>query len=315
MKLIHSDERLNELLLANAPIEVAAYLLAIPREEISDFMLLSQGMTNHSYRFSADDRQYILRMPGAGTTELLSRPQEGAVYQAIAPLHISEEVVAFDCSTGIKLSVFMEDCRTISPDSWEDITLCMDVLYFLHHSNAHVAHVFDLRERLGFYSRLCLHSGAALPEHYTYDINVIYGLLTHVEAMQIPQTICHIDTVPGNFLVRPNGIMHLIDWEYSAMADPLTDVAMFLLRSSYSYEDSVRILNFYLGRSSTEEELFRLFTLMSAGSLLWTLWSAYKTAQGEDFTEYGAGMYQRYQTYVQFAKMLSPVYGDAAAGI
>lgn len=301
MKFIEQDERLYEML-AGEPIEIAAYLLGVTADKIERFQVQSQGMTNHSYRFYCDGNGYILRLPGAGTSELINREQEGHVYLEIANLGISEKVVAFDCNTGIKLSVFMEDCRTLDPDNWDDVSLSLDVLHYLHNSGKRVEHSFELRERLSYYSRLCINGGAALPENYIEDINLAYSLLDGIDAMGVERTICHIDTVPANFIIQKSSIMRLIDWEYSAMGDPITDVAMLALRCEYDYDMSIKALDYYLGRRSDDSEKQRLFTLMASAGLLWTLWSAYKMLDGEDYTEYSDKMYRLFKIYAAYAR-------------
>ena len=54
---------------------------------------MKTGMTNRSYFFFARGGQYIIRVPGEGTEQMINRAQEHAVYNVIAPLGISEEVL------------------------------------------------------------------------------------------------------------------------------------------------------------------------------------------------------------------------------
>ena len=52
--------------------------------------------------------------------------------------------------------------------------------------------------------------------------------------------LCHIDSVPDNFLMQGEGEnekISLIDWEYAGMQDEDVDIAMFAIYALYEKED------------------------------------------------------------------------------
>ena len=69
-------------------------------EEVKKLRVIKAGMTNRSYSFYIQDKQYIIRIPGEGTEELINRAQENAVYRVISSLDISERIHYFDPVTG-----------------------------------------------------------------------------------------------------------------------------------------------------------------------------------------------------------------------
>ena len=49
----------------------------------------------------------------------------------------------------------------------------------------------------------------------------VISLKDQLEEIGIEKKSCHIDLVPENFIEDETGRVYLIDWEYSAMNDPM----------------------------------------------------------------------------------------------
>ena len=122
--------------------------------EVEELQTMKTGMTNRSYAFFVKGNRYIIRIPGEGTDRLINRAQEYAVYRAIAPLKISETVHYFDPVTGIKIASYLTDAHVCDSGNWEEVTKCIAALREFHSNRLHVAHSFDLWERLDFYESL-----------------------------------------------------------------------------------------------------------------------------------------------------------------
>ena len=63
-------------------IDVIAETMGVSTEAVTDISVLKKGMTNRSFRFRCKGQAYIMRIPGEGTDQLISRPNEAAVYAA-----------------------------------------------------------------------------------------------------------------------------------------------------------------------------------------------------------------------------------------
>ena len=122
--------------------------------EVEALQTMKTGMTNRSYAFFVKGNRYIIRIPGEGTDRLINRAQEYAVYRAIAPLKISETVHYFDPVTGIKIASYLTDAHVCDSGNWEKVAKCIAALRGFHSNRLHVAHSFDLWERLDFYESL-----------------------------------------------------------------------------------------------------------------------------------------------------------------
>ncbi len=90
-QLRHLEESSSEL--DTEIIDLITQELEVNARDIYDIFILESGKTNRSFRFTAKDKQYIMRIPGEGTDELVSRENEYIVYQLLKGRSISDKVV------------------------------------------------------------------------------------------------------------------------------------------------------------------------------------------------------------------------------
>ena len=66
------------------------------------------GLTNRTYRvIYPDGMQYVVRIPGEGTDQLINRRQEAAVYHAIADKNICDDIAYINPENGYKITEFL----------------------------------------------------------------------------------------------------------------------------------------------------------------------------------------------------------------
>ena len=281
----------------NQAMELISEVFHVKESEIHNIRCLKAGMTNKSFLFQVHDKHYICRIPGPGTGMLINRRQEGDVLEAVTPLGITEHVVYFNRETGYKITEYYENARNADPGSEEEMSLCMQLLRTFHQSGIQLQHSFDIRERISFYETLCKNHGGIPFEDYYQVKEWMTILMNHLDQLNRPQGISHIDSVADNFLFLPDGEIKLIDWEYCGMCDQLIDVAMCAIYSYYEEDQVDWLLETYLNRKPTKEEQTVTYSYIALGGFLWSLWAVYKSALGEEFGEYTIIMYRYAKRY------------------
>ena len=113
-------------------------------EEITDVTAMSAGMTNSSYRFKIKGEEYIIRIPGRGTRQLVNRTAEKNAYKALKGQDFCDEVLYISRRTGYKITRFIENTRTCDPYNEVDVRACMDVLKRFHSLKLKTNYSFDL---------------------------------------------------------------------------------------------------------------------------------------------------------------------------
>lgn len=297
-------------------MQLVSKVFAVPESQIVNIRCMKAGMTNKSWLFELSGKAFICRIPGQGTEKLINRRQEAAVYEAVKPLGITDEVYYFDPQTGYRISRYYHGARNADFTKAEELQEAMQMLKRLHNSGICVAHSFDIRERIDWYEQLCRATGQEIPfEDYSEVRRKADEVMAWLDSLKRPHTLAHIDGTYDNFIVTDEGLK-LIDWEYSGMADPLIDLGMCAIYSYMNFEEAEALLNIYVGIDGgvalagckKEQALQVVYAYMGLGGLLWALWGVYKSMQGEQFGDYTLKMY-RYMKDVY--KKLKPLLGSA----
>lgn len=281
--------------------EIAAGALGADINDLSRFILMGRGMTNDSYVFLCKDKKYIYRQAGQGSEMLVDRYREYSNYMALKGLGISDNVVYHNPVSGTKITEFIEDCSNIDITNPYHMRLSLDALRYLHNSGIKPPHDFDFLKTIDYYEEICHNAEADLFSSYRSYRNTVEDLLTRVEKLNPPKCFCHIDFVPGNCLLTKEGKVVLIDWEYSGGQDPVVDVSMFCISAALNKAQSDRLLKEYLMRAPTLEEQARFYTYIATAGLMWSLWSVYKTANGEVYEGYTDRTYNLCKKYSRLA--------------
>lgn len=287
--LIHSNSEILDVIKNSFDIELA---------DIYDIKTIKEGKTNDSFIFSVRNQKYVFRNPGNGTDQLINRKEEYDVYKAIDKLGVSDEIIYFDEKNGYKITKYIDNSRQINTENPEEIKLVLKKIKSLHNSQVKVDHEFDIEERINFYYELCKKNNAILFKDFEDVYSNIKKILEILKEIKRPQVLAHIDSAPANFLYKKGNII-LLDWEYAGMADPLIDIAMYVPSKGLKKQEVSRLLDMYLERDHTKEELFIIYIYISLAGFLWSLWAQYKQSCGEDFGTYGMDQYKYARDYAR----------------
>lgn len=272
-------------------------------DDISELVPLSKGMTNHSYLFTCKGNQYILRIPGEGTEDLVDREHEAAVYKVIASLGLCDDPVYIDTESGLKITGFLENVHTCDPYNEGEVDKCMSLLRKLHERRLNVDHGVDLFENIAHYESLAVRNPV---EHNTYfeTKEKVLSLRRYVESHKEESCLTHIDAVPGNFLFyNKDGTeqLQLTDWEYAGMQDPHVDLAMFCLSSRYDRKHVDRLIDIYFENRCDKTTRAKVYCYISICGLMWSNWAEYKRIHGIEFGDYAEVQLQYAIDYYKIA--------------
>ena len=180
------------------------------------------GLTNRSIRVTAGKLDYVLRLPGAAAGQYLSRSTELHNARLAAEIDISPPVLFADADRGIMLLPYLTGSRHLTVADLKDpgvIAKIAALLARLHGSGLvfeNTMSAFPITDRylaIGSDERLQRLRIAARP------------LESALAADRLRLAPCHIDPNTANFLRCTDGRLRLIDWEFSAMCEPIWDLA------------------------------------------------------------------------------------------
>lgn len=259
--------------------------------DIKHIETLKEGMTNDSFLFEVNNAKYVFRSPGIGSNELIDRKAEALVYEVIKDYNISDEVVYIDPNRGYKISKYIEGARVIDINSHKEVKMAFAKLRELHSLEVDNLHTFDISSQIERYHALTLQVDGILYNDFELVYADIKLVLDYIAKLERPLTLCHIDAVYTNFLYVDNKVV-LLDFEYAGLADSLIDVAMYCVFAECEHSEIDNLTALYLERKPSFEELTIVYSYVALAGFLWSLWTLYKQASGEDFGLYGIVQYQ-----------------------
>lgn len=277
-------------------------MFGVDKSEITNISGLFEGMTNRHMRFTLAGTNYLLRVPGEGSNEIINRYEEAEVYEVLKGKHISDVISYITPEKGYKITEFWNNARICDINDWDDVTRSIKHLRKLHDMNLEVRHSFDLRDRISHYEML-RNSDSSFMD-YQATRSKVMELLDILDTLPREWCLCHIDSASVNFLFVGEEL-HLIDWEYAAMCDPHIDIAMFCIFADYNQDQIDDVINIYFDQNASELSRLKVYSYVAISGFLWSIWSEYKANMGVDFGDYTIKQYRYAKEYYKKAMMLS----------
>lgn len=269
--------------------------LGVSENDIKEILPVG-GMTNKNYKAFVDNKAYIIRIPGAGTSSMINRKDEMRNSKLAAKKGIDAKILFFDEESGVKIAELIEGAETLNQATAkkkENMELVVGALRTLHNSELPMENRFDVFEKIEDYENIVKKVNGTLFEDYDETKERVLKLEKTLEEYGMEIKPCHNDTVPENFVKDINERMFLIDWEYSGLNDPMWDLAAHSIECDFSEDDEELFLDIYFNNSIEEKHKIRILIYKICQDFLWSIWTVLKEAQGDDFGTYGIDRYNR----------------------
>ena len=277
-------------------------------EEWKDICRLG-GMTNHSYKITRNDgEEYLVRIPGDGTEEMINRLDERKSTELGCRLGIDSPLLFFG-DDGRKVMKFIHDPQEMNEEvmkKMENLRQAAAIFHKLHTCGEDTGVRFEVFEMADLYERIIRDGGVAFYEDYEEVKQTVMDIKAAVDAAGIaPRVPCHNDSLMGNWVLDGDGKLYLIDWEYSGMNEAMWDLSCLSIEADYSPELDNQLLEAYFGRPATVEEKKRFIAAKMYVDYLWTLWGLTRVPFDGDFMqEYADRRYMRLKKNIEAYKKL-----------
>lgn len=267
------------------------------------------GMTNHSYRITrTDGRQYLVRIPGEGTEEMINRADERKSTELACRLGIDAPLLYFD-DTGRKVMEFIRDPQPNSAEMMqkpEILRQAAEIFRKLHTCGADTGVRFEVFEMAALYERIIRDGGVAFYGDYEAVKQAVMDIKAEVDRDgAAPRVPCHNDSLVDNWVIDGTGKVFLIDWEYSGMNEAMWDLSCLSIEAEYTPEHDAMLLEAYYGRTPTVDEQKRFVAAKTYVDYLWTLWGLTRVPfDGQFMQDYADGRYERLKKNVEAYRKL-----------
>ncbi|MDY4788255.1 MAG: NTP transferase domain-containing protein [Bacilli bacterium] len=286
--------------LLNNDIKMILDTFDVDIKQLRNIRIMRKGMTNRSFVFTINNKEYLMRIPGSGSEQLIDRKKEYDVYRKINMYNICDPVIYMNQKNGIKITEFLDDARNCDSLSDNDLKKCMIMLKYFHDKNIGVDFKFDLFSKILEYEQL--RQDKSIFSDYEEVKEDVFSLKSFIEENVSNYTLCHIDPVADNFLMLKDGSVKLIDWEYAAMQDPHLDIAMFALYSFFDKNQTDKLIDMYFNEKVSENIRYKIYAYIAVAGLLWSNWCEFKIRLGNEYYEYANKQYQMAREYLSLVK-------------
>jgi len=254
------------------------------------------GLTNKNFKVETDMGDFVIRLPGNGTEEMINRKEERICTELANQINIDSKLIYFDDETGIKISRYIQDAETMNYNlvrKQDNLKAIADVLRKLHTCGKSIPVVFDVFDKIEEYENILKKYSS---DYFWEDYEIIKGkvcaLKDEIKQMKIQLTMCHNDPLCENF-IRSGNKMYLVDWEYAGMNDPMWDLADFFIEAGLSPTEESEFCSYYFGHAIDINIKRRILMNKILLDFLWSLWGKLRYANGEDLLDYANERYER----------------------
>ena len=257
------------------------------------------SLTNLSYKLATSGETYVLRLPGEDTFDYIDRRAEEHNGRVTTSLGINAEVLYFDADDGTMLSRFIDGVPMngggFERDSMAAARAAL-LLRRVHRLGPVFKSRFDVFSMIRGYLDILYKLRMPPPQDY-YEVRREAEAVRRVlQASPVGLAPCHNDPWPGNFVMDSEGILHLIDWEFSGMNDPLWDLGDLSVEAGFDPEQERTMMEAYCGGCAPPALYARLELYKAMSDLLWSLWGLIQYANGnpsDDFFPYAQWRLER----------------------
>ncbi|MBI5088285.1 MAG: phosphotransferase family protein [Actinobacteria bacterium] len=256
------------------------------------------GLTNVNHLVEADEQRYVVRLPGAGTSEYIDRTAEEVAARSAAEAGVNAEVVFFDPADGLMVTRFVDGAITMDADRFRDLAAVARAgraFRRLHTTASPFATDFQLFAMIDEYKQLLASKGATLPDGYDELQARADATRRALESRPRPLVPSHCDPLCENFLDTGER-MYVIDYEYSGNNDPMWDLGDLSVEGGFGPDQEAALLRAYFDGVPPAHEVGRMVAYKALCDLLWTLWGVIQHVNGnpaEDFWAYATGRFER----------------------
>ena len=256
------------------------------------------SLTNMSYKVTVGGAAYALRLPGHDTWEYIDRAAEEHNSRIAAAAGIGAGVVYSDARSGTMVSRFVEgaamDAALLAWDA-ETLARVARTLRDVHGLGRDFRFRFSVFGMIARYRDLLYELRQPLPEGYSSVERGTEATRRALESSTFALVPCHNDPWPNNF-IDAGGRIHLIDWEFSGMNDPLWDLADLSVECGLGPEQDLIMMDAYWRGDAPAETYSRLELYKAMSDHMWSLWGLIQHANDnplDDFLTYARERFER----------------------
>ena len=275
-------------------------------EDITEIILMAKGSTNISYIINTKDKRYVLRVPGAGTDNIINRHNEYMIYSLLKNHGICDNTIYLNPDNGIKITEFYENSHHLNVNDENDLRIFVDTVRKFHELKLDFPETYDFFENIELYEKE--KNKPSRFEDYEEVRKDIFSLKAFTDSQKDSYVLIHNDLSPENCLIAKDSDGRekciLIDFEYSAKQSPMADIAYFCVFANLDEQQTDKLIDMYFDGNTPDEMRALVYAYIAANGLIHTNWMEYKENYGKEYTKEIQDAYNMTKLYYRKARNL-----------
>lgn len=266
------------------------------------------GLTNHTYKVTLNNgEQYVVRIPGLGTEEMIVRSDEMTSTKLACDLDIDAKMLYFG-EKGDKVTEYIKDAQTMNSETLknpERIRQVAEIFKKLHTCGVDTKVPFEVFEMAANYEKIICDNNVEMYDDYSEIKKIVMQIKAEIDnAVNAKKVPCHNDALCENWVIG-NGRMYLIDWEYAGMNDGMWDLADVSIEAGFNEELDNLLLAEYLGKQPDVANKKHFLASKIYVDYLWTLWAKTRVPfDGQPMEDWATERYTRLKSFIDEYKNL-----------
>lgn len=257
-----------------------------------------RSLTNHTYKVVVEKQgEFVVRIPGIGTEELIVRRDEKISVKLANQLNIDADLLYLG-DDGTKISKYIFNAKTMSVETLREesrVKKVSRILKKLHNSGVDTGIAFEVFELVKRYEKVINNKNVRMFHDYEEIKKIVMSIKAEADKLcNIRKVTCHNDPICENWVEDGNGKMYLIDWEYAGMNDFMWDLADLSIEAEYDDCIDELLLKEYFCREITWRDWKHFLANKIYLDFLWSLWGKARIPyDGQSMEEYAVERYER----------------------
>lgn len=296
-----------EILMEDIPKIKNLLSLVFGQDNYTDIYRMG-GLTNHTYKITmADGEEYVVRIPGEGTEEMIVRSDEMISTKLACDLGIDAEMLYFG-KDGSKVTKYIPNAITMSSEllhQYKHIEQVAEIFKKLHSCGVNTGVPFEVFEMASGYEKIIFDNNVPMFDDYAEKKAEVMQIKNEVDSSnEIKKVPCHNDSLCENW-VEGDGRMYLIDWEYAGMNDGMWDIADVSIEAVFDEDCDTKLLTAYLGHEPNVVNRKHFLANKIYVDYLWTLWAKARVPyDGQPMEDWAQERYARLKGFIEDYKKL-----------
>ena len=291
-----------EIISADIASVKALLLKVLGTEEYADLSRMG-GLTNHTYKVTMNDgAEYVVRIPGEGTEEMIVRKDEMVSTKLACDLGVDAEMLYFG-EDGSKVTKYIKNAITMSSETLHEqkhIEQMAEIFKKMHTCGVDTKVPFEVFEMAASYEKIINDKNVAMFDDYDEVKAQVMKVKAEIDsALDIKKVPCHNDALCENW-VEGDGRMYLIDWEYAGMNDGMWDLADVSIEAGFDADHDKKFLTAYLGKEPETINEKHFLANKIYVDFLWTLWAKARVPyDGQPMEDWAVERYTRLKGFIE----------------